>query len=385
MLRPILPGCLLVLAMLIAAAPAGAQQRFQLGEEGWQKQATPAPDSPAGQLQAIRRLIVEEKPAAAEDRLETWIDEHEGHARMAEARLLMGDAKAGQRRYYDALHDYELLIRQYPESVQFQDALRREYHIAERFTGGLNRLFLGMRLLPAKSEGEELLIRIQERAPGSRIGEKASLALADYYYREGEMESAATAYDMFLINYPDSLRREWAMERLIQASLARFQGPPYDATGLLEARQRLATFVEEFPAAAEQIGADALRVRIEESLARHDLAAASWHDTRGETLSAVTMYRRLVNEHPQTAAAREALNRLDELDRPLIDRDALPTAPEEVGTAPPPEPGDEEADTEPAEPVEPRRPPQPGPPSRGPGPGGMPNRPSQPGMGGGLR
>ena len=322
-----------IAALLLLAAPAApAQQTYRLGSGGWQKQAAPPPDSPAGKLQTIRKRIVEDAPGEAQDLAEAWLAEQpRDHELRPEARLLLGDAKAAQGNFYQALFDYEVLARQYPESDQFMTALRREYRIALRFTGGLNRKFLGLRIVPAEAEGEELFIRIQERAPGSRIGEKASLALGNYYYRNGQMDLASEAYDLFLINYPRSLQRQWAMHRLIQASLAQFEGPPYDPTGLLEARQRLETYINEYPASAEQIGANALRVRINESLARTDLRTARWYEGQDERLSAIVLYRRLVQEYPQTAAARTALDRLEGLRDPLIDERALPTGADSAG------------------------------------------------------
>jgi outer membrane assembly lipoprotein YfiO len=326
---------MVVLGGVCLPGPATAQEQYTLDEQGWQKQATPDPDSPAGQLQTIRKRIVEDRPGRAKVLAERWLKQYPNHPNRPEARLLLGDAMVAQHDYYQSLTHYELLLRQYPGSDHFQTALRREYYIARQFVNGLNRKWLGMRVFPAEGEGEELLIRIQERAPGSRIGEKASLALADYYFRNGQMELAATAYDLFLINYPNSLKRQWAMQRLIEASLARFGGPPYDPTGLLEARQRLETFTNEFPAAAERLGARSLRVRINESLARNELRTAEWYTGQGKTRSGVILYRRVIEAYPETAAARIALKRVKRLQTPLMDTDALKTG---RGTAPPPQP-----------------------------------------------
>jgi len=324
-----------LLALLAGPVTGWAQTEYKLSEKGWRKQPTPPPDSPAGKLRTIRQHIVEDKAEKAAQLARQWLDEYPNHPRRPEALLLLGDAKVAQQHYYDSLYQYEQLVRRYPGSDQFDIALQREYHIALRFVNGLNRLFLGLRLLPAEGEGEEILIRIQERAPGSRIGEKASITLANYYFRQGEMEHAATAYDLFLVNYPESLKRQFAMERLIEASLARFEGPPYNPTGLLEARQRLATYVNEFPAPAERIGAQALRTRISESLAQHNLRTADWYDGQGRDLSAIVLYRRLIQQYPRTAAARTALKRVNQLEQPLTDMQALRIG--EPDKAPPPD------------------------------------------------
>ena len=190
-------------------------------------------------------------------------------------------------------------------------ALQREYEIGVMFATGVRRKLWGVRWVPAEGEGAELLIRVQERAPGSAVGEKASIALADHYFDTSQMPLASDAYDLFLLNYPRSELRQWALLRLIQASLARFKGPEFDATGLIDAQERLRQYADEYPAGADRIGAEALLTRIRESLARRDLSTASWYDRTGEDVSAALLYRRLVGEYPDTAAARDAIGRLE--------------------------------------------------------------------------
>lgn len=299
-------------AALLSISPATAQQRYELQADGdWQAQAAPDPDSPAGRLQAIRRQLANGEPAAAEEAASQWIEQHPEHDLLAEARLVRGDARTAQGHYYDALYDYEYIALSFPGSDQFHTALQREYEIARLFVHGTRRHFLGLRILPAYGDGEELLIRIQERAPGSRLGERASLELANYYYREREMTSAAEAYQLFLENYPESDHAEWARLRLVETNLLRFKGPRFDATGLIEAAQHLETYREQYPAAADEMQADARMVRINESLAHKALLTAQWYQRRGETVSAAYLYNRLVRDYPETAAAGQALDRLD--------------------------------------------------------------------------
>jgi outer membrane assembly lipoprotein YfiO len=317
--------------VLLLAAPAAGQDRFRLTDEGWQQTATYPPDSPEGELQAIRRVLADGRSKDAEKQLDGWIARYPNHPMIVDAYLLRGDAKAARGRLYRALFDYEYVIRMFPATEQFHVALEREFEIARLFTQGVKRHFLGMRILSAKGEGAELLIRVQERAPGTPLGERAMITLADFYFAEANMPLAADAYDLFLQNYPRSEQREWAMLRLIQANLARFRGPAYDATGLLEAGQRLRDYRAEFPASAERLGTEALLVRIDESLAGKDLTTARWYEVRDRPVSAAYVYARVARDFPQTAAARVALQRLGDLD---VDVTQLPGFAPAPGDAP---------------------------------------------------
>jgi outer membrane protein assembly factor BamD (BamD/ComL family) len=308
-------------SVFLAAGQASAQQRHELEDGQWVQQTAHDPGSPEGELDAIRKLIARGKGKSAKELADAWIQKHAQHPLLPEAYLVRGDANVTRKHFFKSLFDYEYVIREFPGSEQFHTALRREFEVAKLFIGGTKRRLWGMRILPANDEAEEILIRIQERDPGSDLGEQASILLADYYFDKPQMDSAADAYDLFLINYPRSERREWAMLRLIQANLARFKGPRFDATGLIDAGQRLKTYRREYPASAERIGVGALLIRIDESLAMRDMIAAGWHEKRKQPLSAIVLYQRVLQDYPQTAAAQDAARRLAALGAPAVPED----------------------------------------------------------------
>jgi outer membrane protein assembly factor BamD (BamD/ComL family) len=308
------------LALLMLAAMAGAQETYELGEAGLEKIDQPAPDTPAGQLQQIRRLIAADNGAQAQRLASRFIDEYPAHPLIAEAYLLRGDAKASRGHYYSALFDYEYLLRAYPQSEHFATALARELAIANTFGGGVYRRFLGMRIISAYGEAEELYIRIQERAPGSDLAERAGKQLGDFYFHRADMPLAAEAYDLFLENYPRSLWREHALQRQIEANLATFKGPRFDARGLYEAQDRIEQFKQTAPIAAEKAGADSMLVRIDESLAEKTLVTANWYQRRDQRVSAVFMYRRVIEQYPDSAAAVRAAKQLEAMGEPVPQR-----------------------------------------------------------------
>jgi outer membrane assembly lipoprotein YfiO len=327
---PSLPRCsiswsVLCLGLVLhLTSTAWAQERFRLDEQGWQKQEEPTPQTPAAGLHDIRKLIAQEHADRAIHNAKRWIKKNPNDPLLVEGYLLRGDAYVADSNLYEALFDYEYVIRLYPASEQFFTALEREVDIADLYAQGKKRRVLGIFRFTAYGEAEELYIRTQERAPGSTVGERASLTLADFYFRRGNMTSAAEAYDLFLINYPQSTRREWAMLRLIQSNLATFKGPQFNPTGLIDAGARIRMFRKEYPAAAERLGADALLVRIDESLALKAYYVGKWYERRGDEVAAAFSYRQLLRDYPQTAAAEAAMARLEQLAVPTLQ---LPQAP----------------------------------------------------------
>ncbi|MEL7474536.1 MAG: outer membrane protein assembly factor BamD, partial [Planctomycetota bacterium] len=224
-----------------------------------------------------------------------------------EALLLIGDAKVAQRDEFEALYDYERLILEYPESPEFVSAIERELEIATQYVNGLRRKAFGFRFEDASNIGEELLIRVQERLPGSRLAERAGIELADHYYREREMQLASDAYELFLANYPKSQHRRKALERRVYANIARFKGPEYDASGLRNAKALVQDYEAEFPIDAERTGLNsALIARLDESAATQMLDSADWYLRVNDDVAARYTLRRLIRQYPRTIAASAA-------------------------------------------------------------------------------
>lgn len=316
---------LIFVALACVLGPAAShlmaqeQEEYELRGGEFIKLQAPLPASPSGELAAIRKALADDEPKLAYKLAKKWIKANPNHPELAYAYVLRGDAQVMRGNLYKSLFDYELVARAYPGSPVFDTVLEREFEVAKAFTNGMKRKFAGIRFLDASAEAEEILIRIQERAPGSRIAERAGKELADFYFRDGQMLLAAEAYSIFLDNYPRSQWAEYAYERQITASLATFKGPRFDATGLYTAERKSVEFQEAFPGAAEALGTDETLVRIDESLAGKTLRTAQWYDRTDRKISAAYLYSRVVSDHPDSDAAGEAMTRLTELDPALAD------------------------------------------------------------------
>lgn len=342
MLRRLTPFILLGLS-----ATASAQSStFRLDDEGQiVQQSAPEPGSDAAVMAGVRTKIAEGRISAARRELDAWMAVYEltSNAYVPEALVLRGDCKLADGDEYDALLDFEEVVKNFSGSEMFAPALEREFDVALLYLGGLRKRVLGLfRMDSGVPIAEEIIIRINERLPGSRLAERALLELGDYYYRNRDLRGAAETYDVFLQNFPNSDARPMAMQRLIYANIAQFKGPRYDAALLLDARYQIDTLVEEFPAHAQEAGlGPELQARLDESRAAQVLGVGRWYLTRGDPVSARLTLRRLVRKFPGTRSAQEGLEIIEqrgwgmgEAPKPadaIAPEDAAPgdTAPEE--------------------------------------------------------
>jgi outer membrane protein assembly factor BamD (BamD/ComL family) len=294
------------IASLLCVPGLAHGQEYRLGEDDqWTPLPEADPGSPAAQLQRIRARLADGDWDRVEFLATRWIETNPGHPLTPEAYLLRGDALFGRGDQYEALFDYEYLVRAFPGSDAFGRALEREYRIACNFLAGRKRKVLGLRIASAVEEAEELLIRVQERLPGSRLAEQAAITLADHYFAQRRMGLAAEMYAIFLRNHPRSVDVPKARKRLIASNLAGFAGPEFDASGLIEARTRIEDLVADDPASVADLDTTAILIRIEESLAEKQLRTARWYARSGDPISAERVLRRLVRDRPRTAAAAD--------------------------------------------------------------------------------
>ncbi len=307
---------IVVLIGLAATAAAGqtTSPEYKLGGGAggaaqWQQAAAPEPGTDAAIIADARRAIAEERPGAAITILDKWIEANKRGSSplLSQAYLLRGDATTANGDEFEALYDYEAVIKNFVSSPEYVTAVERELEIAIQYVNGLDRRLFGFRWIGVSDIGEELLIRVQERLPGSKTAERAGIELADHYYRSREMELAGIAYELFLKNYPQSQYRAKALQRRIYSSIARFKGPKYDGKPLVDAAVLIKQFQNQFPAQAAESGLDeALLTRIDESGGQQMLESAKWYMKTGDPVSARYTLQRLLTKHPQTTAAAES-------------------------------------------------------------------------------
>jgi len=304
----------MMLALVCLGCPATAQEQFRLGDDDlWTRIGTPEPGSAEEQLSVARRALASGQASRAATIAGDWIERHPDHPLLPEAHLVRGDALAASDDVYEALFDYEAIARGHAGSEAFVRAIEREVAIAERFLRGEKRRLGGIKFVDATDDGEELLIRAQERLPGSRLAERAAITLADHYLAERRMDLAAEMYDILLRNFPRSEYRDKAQRRIVYAHLAAFRGPEFDAGGLVNARTRLQEIKATMPALAQTMSADALLTRIDGSDAEKRLRTAEWYLRTGDDVAAELTLRRLIRAHPEQVATGRAIGLLRSL------------------------------------------------------------------------
>ena len=301
-----------------APATAPAQTWTYDGRGNWtavpDPQTAPATqrvDNPA--LDRVDRLLARRQHGAARKLVLGWLrnnrsapDRDRGVFLLAEAYYQYGDR-------IRAFYHLDELLDVHPESRLFYPALEKQYEIADRFLRGYKRRLFGIPMLGAEEEAIDMLFRIQERAPGSPLAERALLRTADYYYDRGQYELAADAYREYARGYPRSPVIPRVKLRQAFASLAQFRGRYYDATPLIDARAQLEGLQGAFPEMAGEEGVESVLRRIDATIADKLYWTGNFYRRTNEPRAAAYMFRYLISRYPQSPEADRARQRLEQL------------------------------------------------------------------------
>lgn len=213
----------------------------------------------------------------------------------------------------DAFYYLDELMDEYPDSGFYQQALQKQYDIADDYLKGYKRVFICFPILSADDEAIDMLFRIQQRAPGSLLAEKALLRTADWYYANREFDLAADAYAAYERSYRRSPYIPRVRLRRAYSSLAQFRGTWYDPTPLMDARVQLLDIAQAYPALADEEDLPDKMVRIDETFANKIYRTADWFRRTGNFNAAVYYYRFMLSTFPNAPKAEDARRYLNEM------------------------------------------------------------------------
>lgn len=312
---PVLLGALL----FTPAALAGESQEEKYRErqvldpdaDEWvdEAQAPESAPAPVDELDAARGLLAAGQPRKARKLLTKWIKQNPDHERYWEAEYLLGETWFESRDYWKSVERYQTVGENAAGSL-FHRANERCVDVARAFLAGQKRILWRIFRLPAYDDGVEILDRVWEREPGTRLGEFALKQKADFYFGRGEMDLAQDEYANLAQQFPAGRYIQLAMLRAAEAAEAAFPGIRFDDTPLIEANERYRQFQVAFPVYAGRENVAQRQDGIRQQRAEKDLDIARWYERTRRPDAAEFYYRQVVADWPDTLAAAEARSRL---------------------------------------------------------------------------
>lgn len=302
----------IVCALLLGPSVTFAQDQFREREvldpnrDAW----VPAPSEPVlTPLAAARQMITDGDEDDARDLLEDWLDDNPDDQNYYDAVYLMGEAYFADKKFWQAMEQFELVADSTAGELFFA-AVRRSMDVARAFLAGEPRIIWKILRLPAQPDGVEILDRVEQRVPGTRIAQEAVKIKADYFFEDGQMRLAQDEYQRLYRDYPDGRYARAALLRSAVAAEASFAGIRFDDQPLIEADERYRTVQDVYPAYAEREAVAERRRGIRRQRAEKDLEVGRWYERSNNPEAAAFYYRLVIRDYSDTQAADEARDRL---------------------------------------------------------------------------
>jgi outer membrane protein assembly factor BamD len=242
-------------------------------------------------------------------------------------------------RCYEATHhderafkEYQTLVEKFPKAGNYDEVVRRQYEIANRFLAGQwFKLWGVIPFFPSMEKTAEMLAKIIRNGPYSDIAPESQLKIGTAREKQKEYAMAVKAYEKAAERYNDNPKI--ASEAVYRAGLAyqkEAQTAEYDQSAAASAIGTFNDFMALYPDDTRVPEAQKIISSLKTEQARGAFQVARFYDKKRRWDGAKVYYSEAVSRDPDSSYAAEARRRLEVI--------ARLTRGKAASSAPPPEP-----------------------------------------------
>ncbi len=304
-----------ILALIVVGAATESPAPFIWRPgQGWKREGSEEIATPEAAWRRAEQLRAEDKCGEAiriyRSIVKRWPD-NQAFAPKAQ----QGLAECLEREGYlaKAFDAYQTLLDRYPQSVDYQEVLRKQFRVAERLFDGEKQRLWKIRAFPAVEKAADIFRKIVENGPYSDIAPYAQFGIGATYEKEKEYQLAADAYQKVIDQYADSEVAADARFRLGVCYYKLSSEAGYDQDYSREAVAAFAAYLAHHPDHQYANLARQYTAELWNRQAEGVFRIGRFYDTQKQPEAARIYYERVVEEFPDTewaAKAEEAVRRL---------------------------------------------------------------------------
>jgi outer membrane protein assembly factor BamD len=255
---------------------------------------------------------------------------YQGSVYAPEALYRAGTLLSRRRQYYKAFTDFQVLLRRYPNTKRFNEAIGEQYRIASALVDGAhNRAWGWFPLIANRTKGIEYFEVILLNAPYSDYAPLALMDIARGNQFIKSTDEAIDALDRLINTYPQSVLAPVAYLKLGDLHASLTQGPQYDQGATKEAMTYYEDYMILYPGDANIAAAAAGVDRMKTILAQSKIYIGDFYFYKRLNFTAARVfYNEAITAYPDSGPARTAKKRLVDLE--------VKVSKSSVGPKPPP-------------------------------------------------
>lgn len=230
----------------------------------------------------------------------------------AEAQYLLGRSYENRKKDEKAFKAYQTLIEKYAKSDRYEEALQRQYEIANRFLNGQGfKLWGFIPFFADYQKTAELYGDIVKNGPYSDIAPQAQMKKGEAWEKRKNYPEAVRAYETAADRYHD--RQPVAADALFNAGLAyqkQAKRAEYDQSVANDAIKTFSDFIVLYPNDPRVEEARELIESLKSEQARGSYSIARFYEKKNKWDGALIYYNEVLLRDPDSELAEQARQRI---------------------------------------------------------------------------
>jgi outer membrane protein assembly factor BamD len=247
----------------------------------------------------------------------------------ADAQFILAASLEGQGKDYTAFKAFQKLIQEYPKQDSYDEVVRRQFEIANRFLAGQwFRLWGFIPFFPSMEKTIDLYEQIIKNGPYSEVAPQAQMNIAAAYENKlkSDYEAAARASARAADRYSDRPIGVDALYKVGLSYLKLAQKAEYDQSIASRAIDTFSDFIALYPNDNRVPEARRFIAELRTEQARGAYEIARYYERRLKWHGASVYYNEVLNKDSQSKYAELARYRLEMIGRrqALLENEANP-------------------------------------------------------------
>ena len=324
-------------AIALCATPRLAADLTWTPSTGWQLEggalsglAGPQGKAALDLMNKARKYEQEDSRHAAIKAYEKVASKYQSSVYAPEALFRAGKLLVERKQYYYAFKDFQEMLRRYPNTKRFNDAIGELYKTAALLLDGArNRLWGIIPEFSNRTRASEYMEVIVLDAPYSDYAPLALMEAARGYQFNKDTEEAIDSLDRLVNTYPQSVLAPVAYLKLGDLHASLTEGPKYDQASTKVAMTYYEDFMILYPGDANLAVAATGVDKMKTILANSKIYIGDYYFyKRYNFVAAKVFYNEAITAYPDSGPAKLAKKRLSDLEAKVSKQTIRPaTAP----------------------------------------------------------
>ncbi len=235
-----------------------------------------------------------------------------------EAQFRIGKIMEDEADYQNAFKSFQFMVKKYPSSDYFEQAIGEQYRIANLYLAGEPQRVWKIPVGPSMDKTVDMYKEIITNAPFGTYAAQAEFKIGLAREQQRKFTDAVDAYQKVLDDYPTSAVASNAQYQIGYAWMRAASSASYDQSAARKAIEAFQDFMVRYPNSDKTAQAQDNIQKLGREQTQGAFNIAQFYEKQHDTRAAFIYYNEVVREDPNSAQAQLAKKRIQEL-RPLVE------------------------------------------------------------------